>query len=683
MTTEIYFNGQLAYFDKEEVITGSYALNKSGDLKSRQGASTNTYTLPFVKQNKAIFSNAELLANEGEGPYTKYTHEVIIEGISVFKGSAFVAESFEGYKVQAVAGNSDFYLLLKNNSIRDLDFTDLDHTRDDATVIASWPNTEGYIYPFVDYGKYQNLPSQSIGSDDSLNIVCPADLYPAVFLKTLIQKISEFTGYVFIGEVLSNIRYQEEFFPFANFPFTPEDNEGKFSGVKATLNLPPAISFGVGVRTVVNLTVIEDPGSHYDIYGFYTNAYSKYVRVVLDYQAGPGGGRQNISVLKRDAFHASNAPDQLPSDTLVMFSDSTRKIESTIFLNPGERLVIVAENLTVTSQNIAVNEFSIQTTEVDQGYGLPWKFSKNLPDIKLDKFILDFLNRYGLAADTDNELKVVNFVSEDSILLKTPVDWSGKIDYSQKAEIFYRFDGYNQSNRLTYKTSDALPDGFEYDFLIEDDTLSEDLNDEFTSEFSLAPLGNSFLGGVQTINANQFIIKPPLAFRGVWVSGESYFINDVVFFANGVYKSIVNGPVNDPDYTTVMGIGATEWEPMKQADVWTIAKGTPLISRINRLQDGPTVDFQDSPAQEIKVFAINTAMDWPSIWGNHYNALKRMLVKTKIPEYALLLNYSDIAQLDLTRPVWFEELGLTFKVDEVKQFKFNEVDSTIVRLIRL
>ena len=688
MTTEIYFNGQLAYFDKEEVITGSYALNKAGDLKSRQGASTNTYTLPFVKQNKAIFSNAELLANEGAGPYTKYTHEVIIEGISVFKGSAFVAESFEGYKVQAVAGNSDFYLLLKNNSIRDLDFTDLDHTRDDATVIASWPNTEGYIYPFVDYGKYQNLPSQSLGSDDSGNFVCPADLYPAVFLKTLIQKISEFTGYVFTGPVFGNARYIDEFIPFANFPFKQDSLEGKLSGI-GTYTIPPWPS---AVNLIPLLTVLEeDPSDPYDDFGFYNVLHTKYIKISIEVE-NLNENRVIIAVTKRDAAYASNDPGDLftVGDTNLWLSDAGTSGQITAFVQPGERIFIkVVHNNTLTATaTIRIKSFLIETSEMDNGYGLPWKFSLNLPDIKLDKFLLDFMNRYGLSIDTDNELKIVSFWHDDQILLNEPIDWTGKIDYTDKPEIFYRFEGYKQLNRLTYKVTDELPDGFEYDFPIADQTLPDDINEEFTSEFSLAPLGNSFLGAVQTINSNQFIIKLPFRFRGMYSDAEQYPENDIVFYHNGFFKSIVNMEDNGylyplyPPLFDILTVINPEWEGIKQSDVWTI-KATPLISRVNRMLSGPTVDFQDSPAQEINVFAINTGMDWPSIWGNHYNALKRMLVKTKIPEYALLLNYSDIAQLDLTRPVWFEELGLTFKVDEVKQFKFNEVDSTIVRLIRL
>lgn len=681
MNTKIYFDGQEAYFDKEEIITGTYALNKVGDLKSRQGINTNTYSLPFVKQNKAIFKDCELIQNDGDGPYIAYVHEVVIEGISVFKGTAFVNESWGSYKVQAVAGNSDFYLLLNNKSLSDLDYSDLDHIRNDANMIASWANTEGYIYPFIDYGKYQNVTNSSLGSDDSPNIVSPTDIYPAIFYKTIIQKISDYTGYIFQGNVFQNQRFLDEFVPFTNFPFTQQDNGGHFEG-SLRMTFPPSV---LATDMMAVLTEIEDPDSLYDAYGFYTNNFSKFIKISVAFQSTISSG---YFVVKRPSYNTSNDFHRQSGDDYVLNSGDPGQIEKTIFVSPGDRIFMWVRSTSSGSANLfQITSFIIDTVEIDNGYGLEWIFSKNVPGIKLNKFILDFMNSYGLSIKTDNELKVINFISDDDLLLNEPVDWTGKIDYSNKNEsdqpqIDYRLDKYTQSNLLTYKTDTWLPDGFDYTFTIDDAKLSSEIYTDFISEFSLAPLGAAFLGGVQTINVNMFTLKPPLLFKGLFVSG-AYLFDDVVFYQNGLFKAIVDNPIGFPSEINPIYPYEPQWAIVNNTDVWEIKKGMPLISRIDRRNTGPTVDFQDEAMQEIKVFAINTDMDWPTIWENHYQLLKRLLVKTKIVQLPLLLNYADISNLDLTRPVWFKEFGLYFKVDEVLQFKFNQVDSTLVRLIRI
>jgi len=114
MNLELYFNDQLADFDQEDVIAGSYALNRLGEIKNRQGYITNTYNLPFSNPNKQIFENAELPNNYSTVPYTLMRHRAVIEGVEVFNGFAKIELSSDHYEVTGFAGNTDFFSLIKD-----------------------------------------------------------------------------------------------------------------------------------------------------------------------------------------------------------------------------------------------------------------------------------------------------------------------------------------------------------------------------------------------------------------------------------------------------------------------------------------------------------------------------------------------------------------------------------------
>lgn len=195
--TEVYINDILAELEDEEVITASYGNITFGTLGKRKGVKSNTWKLPFSQQNKLIYEGSEVQGSYSTKPYRKGTVRVEIEGVIVFEGWCVLNEAKESYEVQSFGGASDFYSVVTNSKLRDLDLSEFNHVWNESNIRNSWANIEGYTYAFVEYGK--NWPS-FYNFDASY-------LLPQIFFHTVVKQIATDAGYTLQGEVLTNPRF--------------------------------------------------------------------------------------------------------------------------------------------------------------------------------------------------------------------------------------------------------------------------------------------------------------------------------------------------------------------------------------------------------------------------------------------------------------------------------------------
>ena len=677
INVELYFNDELADFDNEDTIAGTYAINKLGELKSRQGYYTNTYNLPFSNRNKRIFENAELPHNLSNAPYTLFTHLVKIEGIEVFRGFAKIERSLTSYEVTGFAGNADIFALLKDKSIRDLDLSEFDHVRNDANIEASWTNTDGYIYAYLDYGKYENI---------SDNVVDSADLYPQVYFHTLIEKIVSEAGYSMNGEVLKNSRYKNMVLPWNGDKASRDVSGYIFTGHLDQLNLPPNTTPVIAI-----LTEDEDPKSAYGANGIWVAPINQSVTITIDHTFITDRGA-SFQLIKRPFTVPSNSSTPNSNDEILAYGAGSDgrggsfKIKTKV--NEGDKIFLTYANLgTFANVAIRVNSFEIKTTSINTTFGVEWVIADNLPDIGQDKLLLEFMIQFCLLPFTDVETQTIRFVFFDDIKKNAPVDWSNKIDDSEPPEIQYRFDEYAQNNTLTYKFDDPDPldeslitDGQSYVFTIADETLELEQT-EYESLFYL-PEENVSAGGANTISPKIYKLKElddeefPLIFRGKWyASPGDYPKNEVVYHNHKTFKSLdTNSNAGEP------GVDIDDWELVDESDVWNI-KDKPIIGV---LTNGPDLSVQgDGEVLTLNKFVVSDGMTWPEIWAAHYNLFSDVIFKTKIVKHLMKLNYADINQLDHTRTVYLDRYGCYFYCDIVEQFKMNETDSTYVTIIRI
>lgn len=676
MNVELYFNGQLADFDNEDVIAGTYALNKLGELNSRQGYFTNSYNLPRSNKNKRIFGNPDEPNSVSSIPYTLLTHKVLIEGVEVFNGFAKVERSKDVYEVTGFAGNADFFALIKDKSIRDLDLSEWEHIRDDATIQASWANTDGYIYAFLDYGKYRG-----VAPVNNEIVVDAADLYPAVYFHTLIERIASEAGYELSGKVLNHPRYKAMVIPWNGATSTADTDGYRFSGHIDVFNLPPN-----GTYTIPPLTVDEDGESQYNEFGFYVARNGQSVKITLEH-TGISNGSQYI-IVKRSYANPSLSGEIEAGDDVIagggLPEGSSGRFPVTTTLVPGDKLFVAYRTIGAqTGVSVRVDEFTVDVLVFTDTFQGPWDVSLNLPDIGQDKLFLEFMVQFGLIPFPDVENGVIELVYFDDIEKNPAVDWSRKIDDSEEPEVSFRFGTYAQRNTLTYRTDSPDPnnqtgitDGKAHIFEINDQVL-EPINTAYESQFYLPDEGPSVVG-VANLNPRIYfrssVDEAEKPFRGKWYSTESYVTDEVVFHDHLLWIALANNSNSEP------ATNNNNWRIVAESEIWQI-QAKDIIGVVETCPP-ITVQFDSGTASLDKVISAKD-MSWPEIYAEHYGVFDEVIQNTMIVKLLLKLNYADINQLDLTRPIYIDRYGCFFYCDIIEQFKFNSVDSTYVTLVRI
>jgi hypothetical protein len=209
MRTEVYINDSLIDVDKEQTVAASYGNIVFGKLAKRKGVKSNTWTAPFTPRNKDVFESCEVQGSYSLIPYRRATIRVEIDGVVVFEGFCTLQEAKESYEVQSFAGASDFYAIINNKKLTELDLSEWAHVWNEPNIKNSWTNIEGYVYAFVEYGKEN--PFYLEGNQ-------PDYFLPQLFFHSIVKQIATDAGYSLMGDVLDNPRFLKHLIIANKFP---------------------------------------------------------------------------------------------------------------------------------------------------------------------------------------------------------------------------------------------------------------------------------------------------------------------------------------------------------------------------------------------------------------------------------------------------------------------------------
>lgn len=311
-------------------------------------------------------------------------------------------------------------------------------------------------------------------------------------------------------------------------------------------------------------------------------------------------------------------------------------------------------------------------------YGGTWDLSTLLPDVMQSKVWLDFANIYGLQFDIDEPSKIIVASYIDNLLFNEGEDWTAKIDKSEKRRTKYRFD-YGQSSYLKFKAdsiteSNSCYQDFKKTVAIDDFNLPLEA-DIYKSDFYLIQDVDPVLFPDGRAITRTYVTKPGKAFLGIWDAGTAYLAseNGSVWYNGTYYKPIQDGtgdvPPSSPSF----------WTPIPEKDIWDI-KSRPMYG-ILTTDVASTIEVALTTPEIITRIINNTDLEWDNSYTLHYRVFGRIIERTKIVEELIKLNYADINQLDFTKPKLID--NEVYLLQEVKQYKLNEKDSTICELVRL
>lgn len=302
--------------------------------------------------------------------------------------------------------------------------------------------------------------------------------------------------------------------------------------------------------------------------------------------------------------------------------------------------------------------------------------SRVLPDLVQSKVWLDFANIYGLQFEVNDQTKEIIATYVDDLLFNEAEDWTSKVDSSEDHTTSYRFGTYGQKTYLKYKpftvTNESAGSNYSKEITVDDEYL-RDTADLYVSEFTLIQNEST-----PTVWTTRTFLSKGKPFSGVWSSATAYVYNGgdgaIAWYQGTYYKNIQTGtnkvPPTEPTY----------WEVIAEAEIWTVA-ARPTYGVLTA-DPAFYINVAYSSGDELILKKLtNVGMKWTDIYPEKYRVLARVLQKTKILEKLIKLNYADINQLDFTRPKLID--GEIYMVQEIKQFKLNESDSTIVNLVRI
>lgn len=614
------YDGVLDGYDPSEVIALTFSEANWNDISTRGGTMSNRITINDTANNRRVLGALSNVRDVAPQAIKKHSCEIKSDSLRVMKGFLIVWQ-IQGGKIElGVYGQAaSFFNQIGDQTINELDFSSLDHDWTAANVNAKRQATTGVVYPNINYGRWTGETKASRPH---------TDFFPSVYLNTILE-----TGATEVGYTLQNYTSSTA------LPFSKEGLMVNRQLIDARLDMSAneLVSLIYAVPTYLdNLDVITfDSGSH----------------IFTDYYLTREGGTYDFEV---NVIHAPRTTPVAGIIRAVITADSgkntaEKSIGEVSFNNTlsGEfKIKVKGYQYDSTKPRVRLVFYGSSGREFNLKEGTYFKcvsgqeklhdgdliaIQETLPNIKLRSLFIFEAVRLNSLIQVDDSAKTIEFITLDSIKAKKyqAKDWSNKVDLSEDPKIQFRLDGYAQTNYLKWKegiTEDPVYDAnndIGRGTIAINDTALELTKDLYEAPFAASGLTNSFSNG------EQCAIIPKYSSTSL-----AYTDSDL-----------------DPEFRILE------------------------VSIDDRF-------LVDITSETVLTTQANTSFkEFDDLIEDNYTALKSMLTNTKYLEVLVNLNASDINQLDITTPVYL--LDEYWFIQQVKQWKVNSPDSTIVKLIRL
>ena len=664
---QLFLNGSAVDVFGNDAIVGSYAVNDIGSIETRNGVYTNTFRLPLTNNNRAIFESAEVVVSGTKKPYRRLPARIDVNGTPVVIGWAIIkSASRHEYELMVVGGNADWFQVIGDKNLQDLDLDAYNHNFTATEVRASRANntnwTDVYIYPNVEYGRTfrPGLPNPEWWN-----------WRPGVYGKYLIWKIFREAGYEPSGDWWDNDKLlfdpagcvdtagvggSDDFWAFF-VPFAAEFKRDRNYDLRNTGKADTPVYAADPSLPFSPLNYFE----FNNIISFPTNGWqfihpTEKVPTILD------GGTHTITL---EATVTNVGP--LTFGISLWYYDSTGNWANTqiittgvftgtvtvsgtatITCSAGFIYVVQTSGGTVSAMEIELidyqpDELSDDELLIDQF--LPFvTLASTLPDVSQADFLKAVFNKWGLIFNSDQQTGYVNIFRFDDLIgnISDAYDWSDKLDLTEEPVVSFVVGNYGK--RSTFKSVNDENDKYIKDFTtyneasltVDDENLPEEV-EVYESPFAeLRRQSDSFTGTIRLGYIPKF--EP---------------IDDTV----------PNDP-NDNDLFDTLDCAPKlcllRFEPFHLLTMEGLPIETPVQPALHGLE-----------------------FTWGKMLERYYGSLSAMINYGKRVKCLIRLNPADIHTLDFARPVWIEFFKSYFYINKIDQFTFTDNGSTNVELIKI
>ena len=238
---------------RNTIIAQTYETTNFGDISTRRGGFSNDFTLPLTSKNEEALGYPSDLNIDNRNPYQKVDAQLIDDGAVISIGYLrYKIVSDNTIQCSFFSDNTEWFNLIKDKNLIDLDLSSLDHTWD-YTNIETAINAEGslgYTYPIIDYGEFLSHDTNEV--DDT-------SLFPAIYFSTVLSQIYSDIGWSVTGELLTDERFIRQVVPFCkkSFSHTEQWVNDRYQDISILISAPapPPIT----LSPTINIT---DDGSY-------------------------------------------------------------------------------------------------------------------------------------------------------------------------------------------------------------------------------------------------------------------------------------------------------------------------------------------------------------------------------------------------------------------------------------
>ena len=474
--------------------------------QTRQGDWSKTIVIPGTKGNNKLFGHIfeveQTITGSGQfapdfNPNLKAEARVLLDGLEQMNGFLRVIQinvtdtDLIEYECAIFGTTADFFSVIENSKLNDLDFSEYNHILNIANVEASWDTYiykdaatasfsygEGYVYPIV-------YPPKQGSTTSSVETLSDEDNYPALYAKTIIDKIFSNAGYFYTSDSFFNTdRFKRLIVPWtnqgleideataANYLFSAQQNAGVTG---ATIALGGQFLF---------TNEISDPGNDYstgtstytaDQGGQYT-FYHKLDGTIAIPGGGIAGTIQQVSVGVGVYVNGTRVATITHKDTGLTLPNTwglSSTNSATISIRNGDAVtlkldsIVSLEDIGAALQGYNQTSFTLTSTDDSEFYnainaqtfahGSVVDFSRFFGQNKQSEFFMGICNLFNLYIEQDYlSAKTLRIVPRDDFYNGDNRNWTNKLDYSQAYSIVPMGEVVGNPYVLTYKEGGDL-----------------------------------------------------------------------------------------------------------------------------------------------------------------------------------------------------------------------------------
>lgn len=685
----------------EAVVALTKQANDITKPESIQADYSNTITLPDTQKNRVTLGYADEVGSETDVPYRVLDAQLYKDGVEVVPYGK--AELMNGsFELDIYSGNRNFFDVLGDKSIRELDLSAFNHTWNYADIVANAGNNtwqQGFVYDLYDRGKALNL-----GAVDAF------DLYPSVFGRAIWEQIFKDAGFTYTGfthpmfdrflvplaelyEYSDEYRKAREFRVTSNDPdvhrqtlatekikfnyvrdgFGVDTNGGyQLNNWQYVVDAPRMMTFDTGIKVRINSTT-----------GFVEAALTIRVNGVIIAEA-KFNNRGTVDPLDPNG----NATRFLTISSSPRLVNAGDVVEVFVKLDQDGEALVSDPDMWIyhTATGSETPYFSGKVLgEFPKGGAV--ELAKWLPDISQKDFVKAMHSLFGMSFQTElyqDSIKIGQFADVVNNIPQA-IDMSDRVHAPEKVRPSFKFGDFAQKNKILWKEDDSVTDGFNDGFILVNDTTLPAEKDLIKLPFAATEASRT--AGVLSIpmwkakaNTNpveyekqkvqpRLVVQSPdtVAFNlfkgvpsGEIVAGVGYKVYGYskVHYDNNTYET----------NTTFLGVsGVTGFTAEGAGFVGEIGFETSLT--------GPVAYFVDP----LKPYDLSI-QDY--IIPTFYTTLLAILDKTKVLPVQMALPAEFIQNWNQSVPVWIEYWGQYFYINKIEEY-IDEASLTSVELIRL